>query len=71
MIAITKMGATFISDSVVDKMPSYENLSYYKIDSSAAERNVYFYFKKHKYKTRVVQEFMNFISQNNAFNFDE
>ena len=71
MIATTKMGATFISDSVVDKMPSYENLSYYKIDSSAAERNVYFYFKKHKYKTRVMQEFMNFISQNNAFNFDE
>ena len=71
MIATTKMGATFISDSVVDKMPSYENLSYYKIDSPAAERNVYFYFKKHKYKTRVMQEFMNFISQNNAFNFDE
>lgn len=63
MIATTKMGATFISDTVVGKMPSYENLSYYKIDSLSADRDVYFYFKKHKYKTRVMREFMNFISQ--------
>ena len=71
MIATTKMGATFISDSVVDKMPSYENLSYYKIDSLAAERVVYFYFKKHKYKTRVMQEFMNFISQKYTSHFEK
>ncbi len=63
MIATTKMGATFISDTVVCKMPSYENLSYYKIDSSSADRDIYFYFKKHKYKTQVMREFMNFISQ--------
>ena len=71
MIAATKMGATFISDTVVNKMPFYENLSYYKIDSQFAERDIYFYFKKNKYKTRVMQEFMNFISQNNAFNFNQ
>lgn len=64
MIAATRMGATFISDTVVDKLPSHENLSYYKIDSVAASRAVYFYFKKHKYKTCVMQEFMNSIVQN-------
>ena len=64
MIAATRMGATFISDSVVEKMPVHENLNYYKIESAAAKREVYFYFKKHKYKTRVMQEFMDFIAQN-------
>ena len=63
MIATTKMGATFISDTVIDKMPAYENMAYYKINSPFAERKVYFYFKKHKYKTRVMEEFMNYISE--------
>ena len=63
MIATTKMGATFISDAVVDKMPAHDNLSYYKIDSASAQRRVCFYFKKHKYKTRAMQEFMSFIAQ--------
>ena len=61
MIASTMMGATFISDSIVEKMPVHEHLAYYKIDSAAAERSVYFYYKKNKYKTRVMQEFIKFI----------
>lgn len=61
MIATTNIGATFISDSVVEKMPVFANMAYYKIDSPLAERSVYFYFKKHKYKSRVMQEFMDFI----------
>ena len=64
MIATTQMGGTFISDSVVEKMPMYKNLAYFKIESKSAERNVYFYFKRHKYKTRLMQEFMNYIDQN-------
>ena len=63
MIATTQMGATFITDSVVEKLPFHEKMTYYKIDSSAAERKIYFYFKKHKYKTRVMQEFMDFIAR--------
>jgi DNA-binding transcriptional LysR family regulator len=61
MIATTGIGATFISDTVVEKMPSHESLNYYKINSPAAHREVYFFFKKHKYKTRAMQEFMSFI----------
>ena len=64
MIATTKLGATFISDAVVDKMPAHDNLFYYKIDSASAQRRVCFYFKKHKYKTRAMKEFMNFIVNN-------
>lgn len=63
MIATTRMGATFISDSLVEKLPAHENLAYYKLESLAAQRSVYFYFKKHKYKTRPMQKFMDFIAQ--------
>lgn len=63
MIATTKMGAAFITDSVVEKQPAHETMAYYKLSSSAAERKIYFYFKKHKYKTRVMQEFMDFIAR--------
>ncbi|MBR3878539.1 MAG: LysR family transcriptional regulator [Clostridia bacterium] len=70
MIATTNMGATFISDTLVHKMPSFENMAYYKIDSAISDRDIYFYFKKNKYKTRVMQEFMRFIS-NEAAQGDE
>ncbi len=63
MIATTKIGATFISDMVIEKIPAHDSMAYYKIDSEAADRAVYFYFKKHKYKTKAMLEFMRLISQ--------
>ena len=63
MIATTKIGATFISDIVVEKIPAHDCMAYYKIDSDAASRSVYFYFKKHKNKTKAMHEFMQLISQ--------
>ena len=62
MIAMTKLGATFVSDTVVRKMPSHATLKYYKSDSEFAERTVYFTMKKHKQKTRAMQEFMKLVS---------
>lgn len=58
MAASTQLGATFISDILVTQLPSFENLVYYKLDGEAAERQVYFYYKKNNYKTRAMTEFM-------------
>lgn len=63
MIATTKIGATFISDIVVEKIPAHDSMAYYKLDSDVANRNVYFYFKKHKNKTKAMYEFMQLIAQ--------
>lgn len=62
MIATTKMGATFVSDTLVQRMPSHANLNYYKLDSEFANRTVYFTFKKHKHQTKAMEEFMRLIS---------
>lgn len=58
MAASTQLGATFISDILVSQLPSFENLDYYKLHGEAAERKVFFYYKNHKYKTRVMEEFI-------------
>ena len=58
MAASTQLGATFISDMLVSQLPSFENLDYYKLDGSSANRQVFFYYKNHKYKTRAMEEFL-------------
>lgn len=58
MASSTQLGATFISDIMVSQLPAFENLVYYKLDGEEAKRKVFFYYKTHKYKTRVMEEFI-------------
>ena len=58
MAASTQLGATFISDTMVKQLPSFENLIYYRLDGQFSKRDVFFYYKKHKIKTRVMEEFI-------------
>ncbi len=59
MAASTRLGATFISDILVSQLPSFENLVYYRLPDENAKRQVFFYYKNHRYKTRVMEEFIN------------
>ena len=58
MASSTQLGATFISDILASQLPTFENLVYYKLDGEEAKRKVFFYYKTHKYKTRVMEEFV-------------
>ena len=58
MASSTQLGATFISDILVSQLPTFENLVYYQLDGEEAKRKVFFYYKTHKYKTRVMEEFI-------------
>ena len=58
MAASTQLGATFISDTMVKQLPSFENLIYYRLDGPYSKRDVFFYYKKNKIKTRVMEEFI-------------
>lgn len=64
MAATTQMGATFSSDILVSRQPSFDNLVYYKLEGEAARRKVYFYYKKHKFKTRAMEEFIRMMQEN-------
>lgn len=52
------MGISIVSDTVVKGLPYNRNIVYYKIDDPAAQRNVYFYYRKNKYFTKCMAEFM-------------
>lgn len=52
------MGASFVSDTVVKSLPPNSNVIYYKLDDPDAVRQVYLYYRKNKYLTRSMAEFM-------------
>ena len=52
------MGAAFISDTIVRETLRDSHTAYYKIDSSYAKRSNYLYYKKGKYLTRAIREFL-------------
>ncbi len=52
------MGASFVSDTVVKNLPPDPNIIYYKIDDPEAIREVYLFYRKNKYLTRSMVEFM-------------
>jgi len=58
MAASTQLGATFISDLLVSRLPSFENLVYYRLAGEAAKRDVFFYYKRSKYQSRAMEEFI-------------
>lgn len=63
MTASTEMGATFVSDVLAAKLPNQKALSYFKLEGAAAHRNVYFYYKKRKFKTKAMEEFVKTIEE--------
>ena len=52
------MGASFVSDTVVKSLPPNRDVIYYKVDDPEAVREVYLYYRKNKYLTRSMTEFM-------------
>lgn len=52
------MGASFVSDTVVKSLPPDQNVVYYKVDDPEAVREVYLYYRRNKYVTRCMAEFM-------------
>ena len=58
MAASTQLGATFISDTLAKQLPASENMVYYHLEGAVAHRDVFFYYKRHKIKTRIMEEFI-------------
>ena len=63
MIATTRIGATFVSDTVVRRLPAHRDLTYYNLRGEHASRTISFTVKKHKHKSRAMQEFLKLISE--------
>lgn len=57
-LALSGMGTAFISDTLVKHVPPVRGIWFYKLDGDLAQREVCFYYKKSRYLTNVMREFM-------------
>lgn len=64
-LARTGMGITFVSDLLVKKSASEQDLYFYPIKDVLATRNIYLYTKKNHYITPAIQKFLQTFSKTN------
>ena len=57
-ITCSGMGISFISDTLISKVPSTSQVNYYKLDPAIVERNLYLYYKRGRYITNAMQAFL-------------
>ncbi len=57
-ITCSGMGISFISDTLAAKVPATSQVVYYKLEGSGCSRNLYFYWKRGRYFSRAMQEFL-------------
>lgn len=63
-ITCSGLGISFISDTLVSKGSDNPNVVYYKLDSENSSRNLYFYWKKGRYFSRTMEEFLKLARRN-------
>lgn len=57
-ITCSGMGISFISNTLISKVPESPDVVYYKLGDKLSCRNLYFYWKRNSYFSRVMQEFL-------------
>ncbi|WP_312940006.1 LysR family transcriptional regulator [Oscillibacter sp.] len=62
----TGTGVAFISDTLAKNILPHPNIAYYKLDSNFSRRIIYFYYKKNRYISRAMEEFLNIACREEA-----
>lgn len=57
-IANSGMGISFVSDTLALKVSRQSEIIYYKLDKDSCSREVHFYWKKGRYISRAMEEFL-------------
>lgn len=57
-ITCSGLGISFISDTLIARGTDNSNVVYYKLAGEASKRNLYFYWKKGRYFSRSMEEFL-------------
>ena len=58
-ITCSGMGISFISNTLISKVPESTEVVYYKLRGEQSCRNLYFYWKKNNYFSKIMQAFLN------------
>lgn len=65
-ITTSGMGISFISDTLIARMPANPNVVYYKLKGKNTKRNIYFYWKRGRYVSRPMEEFLRIVMKKYA-----
>lgn len=57
-ITCSGMGISFISDTLISRMPPFADVVFYKLGEEKSVRNVYFYWKRGRYLNKIMEEFL-------------
>ena len=57
-ITCSGMGISFISNTLIAKVPESKDVVYYKIDGAESRRNLYFYRKRNSYLSKAMKAFL-------------
>jgi len=62
-ITLSGMGISFISDTLVSRVPDSRSVRFYKLSSRYSVRNLCFYWKSDRYLSRSMEEFLKLAGQ--------
>lgn len=57
-ITCSGMGISFISDTLITKVPVHPDVIYYKLPPELSQRKLFFYWKRGRYISRAMEEFL-------------
>lgn len=57
-ITCSGMGISFISDTLASRVPSGSRVVYYKLGGEGSSRSIYFYWKRGRYFSKAMKEFL-------------
>ena len=57
-VTCSGMGISFISNTLISKVPETTEVVYYKLSGEQSSRNLYFYWKRTSYFSKVMQAFL-------------
>lgn len=57
-ITSSGMGISFVSDTLISQMPENPRVVYYQLDGTDSQRNLSFYWKRGRYISRAMEEFL-------------
>lgn len=60
-VTCSGMGISFIGDMLILRVPANPDIVYYKLPGKSTARDIYFYWKRGRYLSRAMEEFLKLI----------
>lgn len=70
-VTCSGLGISFVSDTLIRQVQPHPAVTYYKLAGDEAERDIYLYWKKGKYVSRAMEEFLRMAGKSDGIKDDK